>query len=179
MVMWTCRWLQGIVWLVLRAPSVGLWFLNVVVSHVVIIAMLSIRQAAVALHVVLDLELPSGSFGAQAAKRGWLQTDRAGATPAKTRACRRRLRDVSALARQLHWRLVLLAESPVMSPAAWVLLQRVTTNARTRAVLVHFNSTVSIVGIDLLLGLGACSVLMHRARLFTQSPATYAREPIP
>ena len=53
-------------------------------------------------------------------------------------------------------------------------------NAHTRAVLVHFNSTVSIVGIDLLLGLGACSVLMHRARLFTQSPATYAlNEPKP
>ena len=30
------------------------------------------------------------------------------------------------------------------------------------------------------LGLGACSVLMHRARLFTQSPATYAlNEPKP
>ena len=180
MVMWTCRWLQGLVWLVLRAPSVGLWFLNVVMSHVVIIAMLSIRLAAFVLHGVLDLELPSGSFGAQAAKRGCLQTDRPGAAPAKTKACRRRLRDVSALARQLHWRLVLLADSPAMSPAAWVLLQRVTTNARTRAVLVHFNSTVSIVGIDLLLGLGACSVLMHRARLFTQSSATYAlKEPKP
>ena len=33
MVMWTCRWLQGLVRLVLRAPSVGLWFLNVVMSR--------------------------------------------------------------------------------------------------------------------------------------------------
>jgi len=35
-----------------------------------------------------------------------------------------RLREVSAVARQLHWRLVLLAESPVMSPAAWVYMRR-------------------------------------------------------
>jgi hypothetical protein len=34
-----------------------------------------------------------------------------------------RLREVSAVAKQLHWRLMLLARSPIMSPAAWVLLQ--------------------------------------------------------
>uniref|UniRef100_A0A7S4PED8 Uncharacterized protein n=1 Tax=Guillardia theta TaxID=55529 RepID=A0A7S4PED8_GUITH len=85
-----------------------------------------------------------------------------------------RIRQISALGRQLHQRIELLAASPIMSPSAWTLLQRKTSNAKTRAVAVNFNTTVCMVGFDLLLGLASCYYSLTHARELLESTAAMA-----
>ncbi|EKX31886.1 hypothetical protein GUITHDRAFT_149010 [Guillardia theta CCMP2712] len=67
-----------------------------------------------------------------------------------------RIRQISALGRQLHQRIELLAASPIMSPSAWTLLQ------------------VCMVGFDLLLGLASCYYSLTHARELLESTAAMA-----
>jgi len=132
--------------------------LNAMALHMVIFAMMAIRVLAQLLQLLLDCPVA-------------LAVQRPAKLPESERATARgvlRVRHVSAVARQLHCRLALLAQSPVMSPGAWTELQRNTSNARSRAVSVHFNSTVCVVGLDLMVGLACCSYVLTHAPAILQ-----------
>lgn len=137
---------------VARTLSHPLLLVRAVFVQSVMITMLIIHLGVSTIDVVL--ELPLGRLGSVllAAGGGMGELEKEGV----------RLIHVSATARQIKLRLAQMLASPMISPSAWMLLQKKTSTAQTRAVTVSLNTTVCMLVLDLLLGVAcACYMLTH------------------